>query len=163
MQCPYKSRLSSTTLTCWSYRNSKFQYGSCKLDRSCSDPQYFSSHNHFRNHLISFRCSISQPSTQTGAINRGTCKAELKAHVLNEQSKLMRLKYITEYLVLYHDLLQLTILNSVIVSVTSLTQNILGVYHVPPDNRSHTTTTWAVINVALSNGIVTFNIFFLSP
>jgi hypothetical protein len=71
--------------------------------------------------IISFQCSNSQPSTQSGAINRGTCPAELKALVVNEHSKPMCLAYITEYLALYHDLLQLTLLNSVIIHVTSLT------------------------------------------
>ena len=81
----------------------------------------FSSNNHFRNHLIIFRCSNSQPSTQMGAVNRDTCTAELKTLALNEKSKPMRFEYITKYFVLYHDLLQLTLCSSVIIHITSLT------------------------------------------
>jgi hypothetical protein len=82
---------------------------------------FSSSNNKFRNLLKFFRCSKSQPFTRTDVINRDTCTDELKAVVVNEQLKPMRLAYITKYVVLYYDILQLTLLSSVNNYVTSLT------------------------------------------
>ena len=120
-QCRYKSHLSPQSLHVGATEIQNSTMAHANWTDHVRIRNTFSSNNHFKNHLISFPCSNSQPSTQTGAINRDPCTAALKALALNERPKPIRLAYITKYLALYHDLLQLTLLSSVIIHVTSLT------------------------------------------